>query len=193
MQVFRRRARGFSLVELLVVIAIIMLLLGLVGIVALKARENARAGATKGLIARIGLAMEEYLVHWRSYPTNDPDSDPDIYPNDGGSPAMPDYAGVELNRTILGELGSKNSEHFNNGDFDKNDDEYFVDAFPHPTTRQYGRIYYRKTGRRQMLLWSKGPDGVSQIGTGTDEEARLDGAGDDISSSMLDYGKRKKQ
>ena len=121
------------------------------------------------------MAMDEYHVTWRSFPTDDPNANPDEFPD-------PYELGVELDRTILDEFGGI-GEHFNKSDLDSDDDRYFKDFF-----RDSNRIRYRKSGRHKLLIWSLGPDGEDQIGL--ENKPR---GGDDISNEMLDYMPKKRR
>ena len=184
----RRLARGFTLLEILVVIAIILILLSLMGIVAANARIKARVSDTKALIKRIHLALDEYKADHGEYPYGDSSSGrvPDLNPS-----SNPDfYLGVELDRTWLTDWGV--SIQFTSSDYDPNNSNYFVDAW-------HNRIMYRKISADRMLIWSYGRNEKDEIGVGKiwDEETdgyvegkgegKLDRQGDDISMVDVDY------
>ncbi|MHC4415284.1 MAG: type II secretion system protein [Planctomycetota bacterium] len=74
MPVKRRLAKGFTIVELLVVITIIGILIGILLPAVGKARDNARVSASRSNIRELGVALHTYAADWqdRQYtPTRD--------------------------------------------------------------------------------------------------------------------------
>ena len=67
----RRAAAGFTLLEILVVIAILGLLIGLVAPAALRQLGGARVSVAKQSIERIGSVLDLYKLDVGSYPTTD--------------------------------------------------------------------------------------------------------------------------
>ena len=67
----RRRpaAAGFSLVEMLVVVAIVGLLIGLVGTGAIRQLQNSRVSAAEAQIAQLRSALDIYLIETGRYPS----------------------------------------------------------------------------------------------------------------------------
>src|ERR1700729_2948296 len=63
--------RGFTLLEILVVIAILGLLIGLVAPAALRQLGNARTSVAKQSIERIGSVLDMYKLDVGSYPSTD--------------------------------------------------------------------------------------------------------------------------
>jgi general secretion pathway protein G len=63
--------RGFTLLEILVVIAILGLLIGLVAPAALRQLGGARVSVAKQSIERIGAILDMYKLDVGSYPTSD--------------------------------------------------------------------------------------------------------------------------
>lgn len=62
--------RGFSLVELLVVITIILALMGLVGVAVSAARSNVKASGTRQLIEKLDLLLKQQLATYDSKAVN---------------------------------------------------------------------------------------------------------------------------
>lgn len=61
-----QQRRGFTLVELLVVLAIMGILVGLLVSVYIRAQEGARVRGTWALIRRLALACEQYQIDWNA-------------------------------------------------------------------------------------------------------------------------------
>ncbi len=59
-----KRTRGFTIIELLVVISILALLIGLLLPAVGKARDNARVSVSKSNLRQIGVAMHSYASDW---------------------------------------------------------------------------------------------------------------------------------
>lgn len=64
----RRHARGFTIIELLVVLALIGLLLGLVAAAVGAARESSRRSSCQHNLRQIGIALQAYQASWGSLP-----------------------------------------------------------------------------------------------------------------------------
>jgi prepilin-type N-terminal cleavage/methylation domain-containing protein len=60
--------RGFTLIEILVVIGIIMFLAAFVIVAAVRFGNNSREQATKALIQRLGMGINKYYGTYRIYP-----------------------------------------------------------------------------------------------------------------------------
>jgi general secretion pathway protein G len=67
----RRDDRGFTLLEILVVIAILGLLIGLVAPAALRQLGGARVSVARQSIERLGSVLDMYKLDVGSYPTSD--------------------------------------------------------------------------------------------------------------------------
>ncbi|GMV83030.1 MAG: hypothetical protein AMXMBFR7_42140 [Planctomycetota bacterium] len=170
-----RRERGVTLVELLVVIAIILLLLGLVGVVAWSAREKARMSRTKSMLARVKLAMVEYHVMWRDYPSGNPisptASDPEQWPTANT------YQGEEFDVRYLTERDPPWESH-QESDRHPDNDNWMADGWGAP-------FRYRKVSPDEYLIWSVGPNGIDDIGGTSD--IRIKKAEDDVTVEDVDY------
>ena len=64
------RARGFTLIEILVVIAVISVLAGLVGPMVFRNVGDARVAAAQAQIELLGLALEQYRLDNDYYPSS---------------------------------------------------------------------------------------------------------------------------
>ncbi|MHC4786294.1 MAG: type II secretion system protein, partial [Planctomycetota bacterium] len=58
------RSKGFTIIELLVVISIIALLISILLPAIGKARDNAQIGVSKSNLRQIGVAMMTYAADW---------------------------------------------------------------------------------------------------------------------------------
>lgn len=63
--------RGFTLIEILVVVGIIMFLAAFVIVAAVRFGNNSREQATKALIQRLGMGINKYYGTYRIYPAAD--------------------------------------------------------------------------------------------------------------------------
>lgn len=74
------RQRGFTLIELLVVVAIIFILVALLAAGLGKARESAKSKASRALIGRLQVALENYHSEFRDYPPDGYDQEKPVGP-----------------------------------------------------------------------------------------------------------------
>lgn len=65
------RARGFSLVEMLVVVAIVGLLVGLVGPAAMRQLQSSRVSTTEAQISQLRAALDIFQIDTGRLPTED--------------------------------------------------------------------------------------------------------------------------
>ena len=66
-----RNGRGFTLVELLVVVTILGILVAVVGVKVLRHPDRARRVAAKAQITNFKKALEEFFIDTGEYPTNE--------------------------------------------------------------------------------------------------------------------------
>jgi prepilin-type N-terminal cleavage/methylation domain-containing protein len=150
-----RQRRGFTLVEMLVVIAIISVLAGLVLGALGAARRQANINATKLIIKALEGALERYATDWQDYP-----------PSDGEETGI---RGAEnLWRCLRTE--KKEGPYVSDADFkvcdsNRNGEFEFADAWGHPIHYLHHRDYASKNPRKQTFrLISPGPNGIYEEG-----------------------------
>lgn len=157
--------RGYTLLEILVVVAIITTLLSLMGVVAATVIKGSKIKKTQATVERASAAMAYfYSTHSNQYPPETSDTWPAVY--------VP--TGVEFDRLLMPD---QNVSAWQPSDLDPTDSRFVLDAWGH-------RLRYRKTGPSRMLVWSCGPDGIDQTGADT---GRKEQAGDDVTSAMLGH------
>jgi prepilin-type N-terminal cleavage/methylation domain-containing protein len=175
-----RSRRGFTVIELLVVVGIIAFLLALIGIIAARARMKARTSKTKALIKRVQMALDAYKTVHREYPGGWGAATKDTWPDPY------DIAGVEFDHRVTSQ-SDPGGFPFDQADMDPKDKNYLLDAWGQ-------RIRYRKVSPGHMLVWSTGPDKIDQIGKDVGK-ARERGSSipvgsdvsDDLSNVEVDY------
>ena len=178
-----RGASGFTLIEILIVVAIIIFLVTIVGAIGFSARDKARISHTKVLLKVIHSALDVYKCEYHCYPVN-PLSD-DNFKNKG----------VQITRTFIDQY--RINLQIPKTDWDATN-TFIIDSWSRP-------ILYRRPAPQRMLLWSVGADGKDQIGLGPFErslELKTGGGtgkpgtrpgtslvpkGDDISNVEMDY------
>lgn len=78
-----RRRTGFTLMEVLIVMAIIVIIMGLGGVYVFRSYEDAKKSAATATAIQIGNAAQQYYVKFNSYPEN---LDQLVSPPDGHAP-----------------------------------------------------------------------------------------------------------
>jgi len=128
------RNKGFTLIEILIVISIITILSGMMVMGVSYIKQTARKEATRALIRRISIALNEYQLAYFAYP-----------PSDGqytGSQNLYYYLGEPLELTqgynpATGEMlkqtfGPAMAGGFKKSDY--NDQKYIIDSWETPFT-----------------------------------------------------------
>ncbi|MCW8130947.1 MAG: prepilin-type N-terminal cleavage/methylation domain-containing protein [Planctomycetota bacterium] len=147
----RPRARGFTLIEMLVVIAIVTILGGLVLTALATARKRAAIQRQESLLNTLEKAcIERYATDFNEYPASNG--------NDG----------VLGGEQLLKALMTKDKDgpylklkEFKTLDTNNNGNEELVDEWYHPLRYVHFRDYGREPpNKNSFRLWSVGPDGI---------------------------------
>ena len=148
----RPEERGFTLMELLVAIAIIMILSSMLTGGVMVALRRGGITKTNALIARIGLALDQYESDWGDYP-----------PGSGGASSA-----ESLHRCLASPKWRGQAEFSQNElrDTDANGKLEITDHWAEPLSYYHHRGYSGAPRETTFRLVSKGPDG--EEGTGDD-------------------------
>lgn len=84
----RRRRRGLTLVEILVVVTILGLIAGIVGVAVIGQLTGAQEDTTRGQIAELGKALDIYKVKFGRYPNSTEGLNALVNPPKGKKPIM---------------------------------------------------------------------------------------------------------
>lgn len=136
--------RGFTLTELLVVVVIIIIIAASVLAVVPGLSERANIKATRALMDRLELAIEEYYIDNRTYP----------------------LSGIGTLTATLQPSGTTTRRYIEFKDYELVNDE-IIDSFGNPFVYIYPGTQNQATDTYD--LYSTGPDGVSSFGTDTDD------------------------
>jgi type II secretion system protein G len=147
-----RRARAFTLIEILIVIAIIATLAGLLMTAVASARTQAKIRLVQGRITLLKTALASYENDFGDYPSSDGD--------DGLRGAANLYACLMTDR--------KNGPYVKLSDLptiNNNGDTVFADEWKKPIYYIHHRFYHNEApNKHEYRLISGGPDGVFQGG-----------------------------
>ena len=171
------QTRGFTIVELLVVISIILFLLAMMAGVFLRTTKMAKAKAANALLQKVAVALSRYQAEWRVLP---PDSGYGL-PQNGGivsgkvlydAGTLWRYLGREL--TVNGQTYGPYTQ-FSDGELvaftDANGQSAYVvvDPWKHPLgyVGDPDRVIHN---RDTFDLFSAGPDGKTACDDGIDND-----------------------
>ncbi len=136
--------RGFTLIELLVVVVILIIIASSVLTVVPGLSERANIKATRALMDRLEIAIEEYYIDYRDYP----------------------LSGIGTLTTALQPSGTTTKRYIEFKDYELVDGN-IIDSFGNPFVYTYPGTQNQATDTYD--LYSTGPDGVASFGTDTDD------------------------
>lgn len=84
----RRRARGMTLIEIMVVITLLGLIAAAVGVAAMNMLENGQVDTARTQCMELAKAMDTYKVMFGRYPTNSEGINALVTPPGGGKPVI---------------------------------------------------------------------------------------------------------
>jgi prepilin-type N-terminal cleavage/methylation domain-containing protein len=146
------KARGYTLVEMLVVLAIVSILSGLVLAGLSAARRHSMAQRTEALLITLRAKISEYEMDFHDYPLTDGD-DPIV----GGERLLAALTTKEKNGPYLALGDVQTCDENSNGVPEIRDCFTGAHAFRYLHHKSYGR---ENPNRRTYRLWSVGIDGV---------------------------------
>ena len=150
----RAATRGFTLIEMLVVIAIIAILAGLIVTTLATARKHAAIKRQQAAIDLIEKAyIEHYVTDFSEYPASDGDKE-----------------GIQGNELLLKALLTKEKDgpylhikEIRTGDSNGNGLKEILDEWGNPLRYQHHRDYGKEPpNKHSFRLWSCGPNGVNE-------------------------------
>lgn len=158
------RNRGFTLVEMLVVLAILVLLVGMVAPRVLKSQKRADVNNAKAQLGMFRTCLERYAVDMKDFPTTEQGLRALIAPPDSSGSAA-DIGGGSFSDTDLGASGTSGSGSSGTRWDGPYVNQESIPKDPWGNDYQYEYPPTRGTGDYPDI-WSLGPDG--QDGTEDD-------------------------
>lgn len=131
--------RGFTLIEILLVLAIIGMLAGVAIFAVGGIQKRARVDATNAVLATVGNALDTYKLHVGHYPTEEENN----------------LTALRVKPTFENE---KQGEKWS-GPYLKKEP---LDAWNNVLNYERIVVASDEPGAREFRLWSNGPDGVSE-------------------------------
>ncbi|MCZ7647651.1 MAG: type II secretion system GspH family protein [Planctomycetota bacterium] len=178
-----RRTRGFTLLEMLVVVAIIAILMGLLLPVLAAARRHSRKVATKSTIHNLQIGLDNYRMDWGIYPIQPGGSN--VIWDDGGGSYPPGYYQVDcVAKGSQANLGAPDEDNIGLTfiltdlqflDVKKENVQggYLMDYFSVPIVSRFLILSPTTvTGDTDKLsekvyIWSYGPDNINHVDADT--------------------------
>ena len=161
-----KTSKGFTLIEILVVIAIILVLAGITVVAVMGTRERARVAATKGLVTALVSAIQEYYETFKEYPA-DGVNGPDVSVTGGrqGSAALFYLLCRELKVTrTVGPSGASYQETTNVGPFFKYKRKFLTRKVKDPNT---DKVEFKDGWNRAIeydrVFWPEDGSGVQEL------------------------------
>ena len=155
----RRNRRGFTLTELLIVMAILVLLVSLIGPRLLGSKQKADINAVKTQIGMLQSALEKFAVDMNRFPASEEGLQALITPPSGDAGGM-SSSGGDLSASTGGGDGFSDAGQ----DVASNWDGPYLktETLPRdPWGKPYGYAYPPTHNRINIPdIWSFGPDGV---------------------------------
>jgi prepilin-type N-terminal cleavage/methylation domain-containing protein len=152
--IYSSRTRGFTLIEMLIVISIITILGGMILVAIGAARRTSRENATSAIIKQLEAALTRYETDFSDYP-----------PSDGDTMGMRGSENLwKCLRTEKKEGPYITSKEVPSCDSDKNGQMEIADAFNRPILYIHHKDYSNKApNKRTYRLISGGANGKFEL------------------------------
>ncbi len=135
------------LIELLVVVVIIIIIAASVLTVVPGLSERANIKATRAFVDRLEIAIEDYYIDNRTYP----------------------LSGIGTLTATLEPSSTTTKRYIEFKDYELDSDGYIMDSFGNPFVYVKYPDIIQNPATNTYDLYSTGPDGVSSVGTDTDD------------------------